>query len=207
MLSKRQTSAVLAAIMLCFFSVSETRSQAVPPPDYDRWEISLGGGYYLPARGGFREYYKGGPEAELTASYRFSPRLSARVDFFFTRLPEREILGDLEFRMFSIVPSIKVSLPKAHQPYFGAGLGYYRGTVYFEGYSYVGYQPYPHVDDKLSKGGVGFKLYGGFKSKLIGGSFLGVEGRYCHTFLGDPYRGDFGNVGGFSAMGKLGISF
>jgi hypothetical protein len=60
MLSKRQTSAVLAAIVLYVFSVGEARSQAAPPADDDRWEISLGGGYYVPARTGFREYYKGG---------------------------------------------------------------------------------------------------------------------------------------------------
>ena len=203
MLSKRETSAVLAAIVLCLFSVGEARSQAAPPEDDDRWEISLGGGYYLPARGGFREYYKGGPEAEVTASFRFMHRLSARVDFFFTRQPENEVSGDLKFRMFSVVPSIKVTLPRAHQPYFGVGLGYYRGTVKYRG----AYYPTGGGEKKISKGGVGFKLYAGLKSKLVGRLFLGVEGRYCHTFLGDPYRGDFGNVGGFSAMGKLGVSF
>jgi opacity protein-like surface antigen len=203
MLSKRQTSTVLAAIVLCLFSVGEARSQAAPPADDDRWEISLGGGYYLPARAGFREYYRGGPEAEVTASFRFVPRLSARIDFFFTRLPENKVSGDLKFQMFSIVPSIKVTLPKAHQPYFGAGLGYYRGTVKYHG----GYYPTGGGEKKVSKGGVGLKLYAGLKAKLGGRLFLGLEGRYCHTFLGDPYKGDFGNVGGFSGMGKLGISF
>ncbi len=192
MLSKRETSAVLAATVLCVFSVGEARSQAAPPADDDRWEISLGGGYYVPARTGFREYYKGGPEAEITASFRFRPRLSARLDFSFTRLPEKEVSGDLKFWTFSIVPSIKVTLPRAHQPYFGAGLGYYRGTVKYHG----AYYPSGGGEKKISKGGVGFKLYAGLRAKLVGG-----------LFLGDPYSGDFGNVGGFSALGELGISF
>ena len=203
MLSKRQTSAVLAAIVLCLFSVGEARSQAAPLADDDRWEISLGGGYYLPTRAGFREYYRGGPEAEVTASFRFMPRLSARVDFFFTRLPENKVSGDLKFWMFSIVPSIKVTLPRAHQPYFGAGLGYYRGTVKYRGE----YLPITKGEQEISKGGIGVKIYSGLKSFIVGRLFLAIEGRYCHTFLGDPYKGDFGNVGGFSALGKLGISF
>jgi opacity protein-like surface antigen len=142
-------------------------------------------------------------EAEITASFRFRPRLSARLDFSFTRLPENEVSGDLRFWMFSIVPSVKVTLFRAHQPYFGAGLGCYRGTVKYHGQ----YYPTGGGEKKISKAGAGFKLYGGLKSELIGRLFLGVEGRYCHTFLGDPYRGDFGNVGGFSVMGKLGVSF
>jgi hypothetical protein len=205
MLSRKLASTILFTVILCFHAFDPAQSQAASP-DYDyRWEISLGGGYYVPAREGFREYYKSGPEAEITVSYRVSPRLSARLDFFFTRLPEKEVLGDLEFRMLSIVPSIKLILPKAYEPYFGVGAGYYRGTVYYEGSTV--FEPYSKIDEKISKGGMGLKAYGGLKFSLVGVLFFAAEGRYCHTFLGDPYQGDFGNVGGFSAMGKLGVSF
>jgi hypothetical protein len=205
MLSKRLVYTILLTIILCFLAFDQAQSQAISPVYDYRWEISLGGGYYIPAREGFREYYKNGPEAEITVSYRVSPRWSARVDFFFTRLPEKEVLGDLEFRMFSIVPSIKLILPKAYEPYFGVGVGYYRGTVYYDGSTV--FEPYSYIDEKVSKGGIGLKAYGGLKFSLVGVLFFAAEVRYCHTFLGDPYKGDFGNVGGLSGMGKLGISF
>jgi hypothetical protein len=205
MLSRKLAFTILITVILCFLAFDQAQSQAASPGYDYRWEISLGGGYYVPAREGFREYYKNGPEAEITVSYRVSRLWSARVDFFFTRLPEKEVLGDLEFRMFSIVPSAKVTLPRAYEPYFGVGVGYYRGTVYYEGSTVL--DPYSYIDEKISKGGVGFKAYGGLKLPLVGVLFFAAEGRYCYTFLGDPYQGDFGNVGGFSAMGKLGVSF
>jgi opacity protein-like surface antigen len=201
MISERRIPAILAVVLL--FSVGGTQSRAAPPANEDRWEISLGGGYYVPAREGFREYYKNGPEAELTISHQAWRQFSARVDLSFARLPEKQVVGDLLFWMYSVVPSIKLSLPNVHEPYLGAGLGYYRGTVKYDG----AYYPTGGGEDRVSKGGLGFKLYAGVKSNLAGGLFLGLEGRYCHTFLGDPYKGDFGNVGGFSVMGKLGVSF
>lgn len=204
MISERRTLAVFALVLLLLFCVGRTQSQAAPPANDDSWEISLGGGYYVPAREGFREYYKNGPEAELSVSHQAWRQFSARVDLSFTRLPEKQVMGDLLFWMYSIVPSIKLSFPNVHEPYLGAGLGYYRGTVKYDG---VYYPPTAGGEKEVSKGGLGFKLYAGLKSNLAGGLFLGLEGRYCHTFLGDPYEGDLGNVGGFSVMGKLGVSF
>jgi opacity protein-like surface antigen len=203
MISERRTLAVFAVVLLFLFFVGGTQSQAIPPANADRWEISLGGGYYIPAREGFREYYKNGPEAELGVSHQVWRQFSARVDLSFTRLPHKQTSADLLFWMFSIVPSIKLSLPRAQEPYLGAGLGYYQGTVKYDG----PYYPTGGGEKEISKGGIGFKLYAGLKSNLVSRLFLGLEGRYCHTFLGDPYRGDFGNVGGFSVMGKLGVSF
>lgn len=205
MLSRKLAYTILVTVILCFLAFDQAKSQAASPGYDYRGEISLGGGYYVPAREGFREYYKNGPEAEITISYKVSRLWSARVDFLYTRLPEKEVLGDLEFRMFSIVPSAKVTLPKAHEPYFGVGLGYYRGTVHYEGSA--GVTPDSYIDEKVSKGGVGLKAYGGLKLSLVGVLFFAAEVRYDHTFLGDPYQGDFGNVGGFSAMGKVGVSF
>jgi opacity protein-like surface antigen len=203
MIRERRTFAVLSVVLLCLFSIGEARSQPVQAADDGTWEISLGGGYYIPAREGFREYYKNGPEAELSVSRQVWRQFSARVDLSFTRLPQKQTSADLLFWMFSIVPSVKLSLPNVHEPYLGAGLGYYRGTVKYHG----PYYPTGGGEKEISQGGVGFKLYAGLKSNLAGRLFLGLEGRYCHTFLGDPYKGDFGNVGGFSAMGKLGVSF
>lgn len=203
MLSKRHARAILGAVLMSLLVAGEAQGQVSSPRSDDRWEISLGVGYYLPARDGFREYYRDGPETELTASYRFSHWMSARVDFFFTRLLDNEVQGDLQFRIFSVVPSVKVTLPKAHLPYLGAGVGYYRGTVIYRGE----YYPITRREQEISKGGIGVKIYGGLKSFIVGRLFLAVKGRYCHTSLGDPYEGDFGNVGGFSVMGKLGVSF
>lgn len=205
MFTKRQISVFLALLLMFFFSVDEARSQAVSPADNDRWEISLGGGYFLPAREGLREYYKNGPEAEFTVSRKVHNQFSARMDFFLTRLLEKKSSVGLELWTFSIVPSIKLTLRKAYRPYFGAGLGYYRGIVKYEGPYYPYYQA-GGGEEEISKGGVGFKIYSGLIFNFTRRFFLGLEGVYCHTFLGDPYEGYLGNVGGFSALGKLGVS-
>ena len=188
---------IFAAAICCFVCFKEVQSQT-PSHNDCKWELSLGGGYFSPAREGFREYYGSNAQFEIDAAYKISSLLRAGADFSYTRLRKSEY--PVKFTMISFAPTIKLVFRMAQTmaPYLGGGVGYYKGTVKVCAESAQG---------KFSQNGVGLKGYGGFRYPLTERMFLAVEGRYCHTFLGDPDKGDFGNVGGFSGMAKLGMFF
>ena len=209
MLSRKQTYAILATIVLCSLAASDVHSQAASPRwDYS-WEISLGGGYFLPAREGFREYYRGGPEVEIGGAYKISRLVSLGIDVSYNHLWKQE---EIRFTTLSFVPSIKVLFPRTLAPYFGAGLGFHRGALVFDEHTYLRSasdpDQYINASEKdFHKIGVGLRAYAGVRYLLSSKIFLGLEAKYSHTFLGDPDRGEFGNVGGLSGMLKCGMLF
>ncbi|UCB52620.1 MAG: hypothetical protein JSV10_00560 [Candidatus Zixiibacteriota bacterium] len=207
---RRQTGfAIFAGILLCFLSLDQAHSQATARHSDYSWEISLGGGYFLPAREGFREYYRGGPEVEIGGAYRVSRRMLLAIDVSYNHLWKKSWM---RFTTFSFVPSIKLLLPGTPAAYFGAGLGLHRGALFFEDDTHIpsGTNPsrYINVSDKsYSKIGLGLEGYAGIRRFLSGKMFLELQASYSHTFLGDPDRGEHGNVGGVSGILKWGMVF
>ena len=118
----------------------------------------------------------------------------------------------MRFTTLSFVPSVRLILPRAPAVYFGAGLGFHRGALFFEDETHIpsGTNPGSYVDvsDKsYSKTGLGLEGYAGIRRFLSGKMFLELQVRYSHTFLGDPDKGEHGNVGGVSGMLKWGMVF
>ena len=209
MLSSKQACTILAGAALCILMVTDARSQDVVYRWDHRWEVSLGGGYFLPAREGFREYYQGGPEAEIGGAYRISGRFLLAIDASYNYLWKKSWM---RFTTLSFVPSVRLILPSGPPAYLDAGLGFYRGTLFFEDDTYIpsGTNPthYVNVSDRsYSQYGVGLEGSAGIRHFLSGRMFLELKVRYSHTFLGDPDKGEHGNVGGFSGMLKWGMAF
>lgn len=189
----------LAVIIFCFLFLGNAKKGISAPKNEKKLEFSLGTGYFTPVREGFREYYGSNLQYEIGGAYKASSWSRVGADFSFIRLVKHQ----LEFRMFSLVPSIKLVYPKNPAPYFGGGVGYCRGTVYLETIQGQG----KIIKKKIAESGVTAKIFGGYRYSLSGWGFLALEVRYAHTFIGDPYKGDFGNVGGFSGVVKLGFLF
>jgi len=209
MLSRKRACTILAAATLCLLLATDARSQDAAPPWAHGWEISLGGGYFLPAREGFREYYQGGPEVEIGGAYRISRRVFLAIDASYNYLWKKSWM---RFTTLSFVPSVRLILPSGPPAYLGAGLGFYRGTLFFEDDTYIpsGTNPthYINVSDKsYSKNGLGLEGYAGIRHFLSGRMFLELQLRYSHTFFGDPDKGEHGNVGGLTGMLKWGMAF
>lgn len=164
----------------------------------NKWEVSIGAGYFSPAREGFREYYGSNAQYETGATYKISSTLRAGAYLSHTRLRKSEY--PVKFTMLSFVPVIQLTFRGngVVSPYVGGGMGYYRGKVNVQA---------PSAKGKFSQSGAGLKGYGGVRFALRSRLFLAIEGTYCRTFLGDPYRGDFGDIGGFSGVVKSGIMF
>jgi len=189
---------ILGTILLGLILGHEARCQATTHEDYYKWEVSIGAGYFCPAREGFREYYGSNAQYEMGAAYKISLALRVGADFSYTRLRKSEY--PIKFTMLSFVPIVQFTFPSSGvvAPYLGGGIGYYRGKVNLQAQSAQG---------KLLQSGVGLKGYGGVRFGIWRRLFFAIEGTYFHTFLGDPYRGDFGNVGGFSGIVKSGMMF
>jgi opacity protein-like surface antigen len=209
MIRRRTGFTILAGILLCGLSLHGAHSQATERhSDYD-WEISLGGGYFLPAREGFREYYRGGPEVEIGGAYRVSRRMFLAFDASYNYLWKESWP---RFTTLSFVPSIRMILARVPAAYIGAGLGFHRGNLFFEDDTCIpsGTNPGRCVvvsDKSYSKYGLGLEGYAGIRHFLSGRVFLELQVRYSHTFLGDPDKGEHGNVGGVSGMVKWGMVF
>jgi hypothetical protein len=169
----------------------------------------LGGGYFLPAREGFREYYRGGPEVQIGGAYRISRRIFLAIDASYNYLWKESWP---RFTTLSFVPSVRLVLASPPAAYVGAGLGFHRGTLFFEDDTCIpsGMNPGRCVvvsDKSYSQNGLGLEGYAGIRHFLSRRMFLELQLRYSHTFLGDPDKGEHGNVGGLSGMLKWGMAF
>lgn len=187
----------LLAVLFSFSSLKIGLSQSIIAEKDHKWELSIGTGYFSPTREGFREYYGSNFLYEIGVAYKISSLFRVGADFFYTHLSKSEY--PVKYSMFSFVPSIKVVLPLVQYTafYLGSGPGYYKATVKLDR---------GPVKGKFAQGGVGLKLYGGFKYSFTQRMFSIIEGVYDHIYLGEPEKGNYGNVSGLSGMIKLGMS-
>jgi hypothetical protein len=187
----------LLTVLFSFSSLKLGLSQTIMPEKDHKWELSLGTGYFSPTRKSFREYYGSNFLYEIGVAYKISSLFRVGADFFYTRLSKSEY--PVKYSMFSFVPSIKVVLPLVQYTafYLGGGPGYYRATIKLD----IG-----PVKERFAQSGVGLKVYAGFKYSLSQRMFSIIEGVYDHIYLGEPEKGNYGNVSGLSGMIKLGIS-
>ncbi len=199
---RRKVLTFLVFIVFCSLILGYAKNGISAPGNKGKLEFSLGAGYFTPVREGFREYYGSNLQYEIGGAYKISALARVGADFSFIRLPK----DPLEFRMFSLIPSIQVLYPRNPAFYLGGGVGFCTGTVYLETIRFN--QNFPEsFKKKQTEYGVAAKALAGYKLFLSSEGFLAFEGRYTHTFMGDPHQGDFGNVGGFSGVVKLGFLF
>ncbi|MGB8656480.1 MAG: hypothetical protein WCE90_01680 [Candidatus Zixiibacteriota bacterium] len=197
----------LIALFVFFCSLTGwAQSQNITPQSNHDWEISIGGGYFSPAREGFRECDGSNLKYQIGVASKISRLTSLAIDLSYTRLSKS--VYPVRYAEISIVPSIRVLWPKALFPYWGGGLGFYSGSIGFkEDENYFSQETGSYVDakeKKFSETGLGFELYSGIRGAINSRMFLGLELRYSHTFLGDPHKGQHGDIGGFYILLKLG---
>ncbi len=205
MIRLRKVFALIAFSLSFCLLTGEALCQSNAPQNTHDWEISIGGGYFSPTREGFRENYGSNLKYQIGIAGKISQLTSLAIDLSYTRLSKSKY--PVRYSEISAVPSIRVLWPKSLSPYLGGGLGFYRSSIDIKYMHYYSSEDdyYGRIEDKkFIETGFGFELYSGFRGTIGSSMFWGLELRYSHTFLGDPDRGEFGDIGGFYLLLKLG---
>ncbi|OGW60958.1 MAG: hypothetical protein A2638_00625 [Nitrospirae bacterium RIFCSPHIGHO2_01_FULL_66_17] len=111
-----------------------------PPPNRERWSITVGGGYFAPAIEGWKEQYgrRGGWLPTLAGSYALTPRLSigGEAGYWTADSLARDVTGALssERQRLTLVPvtagveyALRGSADQTLVPFLGVG---YRRVIY-----------------------------------------------------------------------------
>ncbi|KPL01987.1 MAG: hypothetical protein AMJ90_07050 [candidate division Zixibacteria bacterium SM23_73_2] len=176
-----------------------------------RFEINLNIGYFSPLRESFRQYYGSDFRYGGGMSYNITEKIGIGADLTYTNLKKSKYPA--RFQMYSVVPIVLWKpLTVNENLYVGTGLGYYYAKVTVPTVINIYDEFGELIESKESKQkqwdqGVG--LAGLVGMKWFFGDFLvfKIEGKVDYTIMGDPEIGNFGNVGGWYILSKVGMTF